>query len=180
MNLLVFRKTYRPATQALDMGAEVQILALDLPGLILAHYVFDVLRRQSGVGAPLVGVYAPDGQVGHFLQQFGVTLVGAPAVVVGHHPPTYALDGVPRGVPSCPVWVGLAAHVRPELVDLAAVADQNVQFGQLASLNLVDQVRVDLAGRFFFKCLITVFLLIDRMRAVSRTPLLLSICCSIC
>lgn len=184
VNLLVFGKTYRLSTQPntarpLDVGAEVQILALNLPGLILAYDVFDMLWRQSGVGTPLVagppgGVYAPDGQVGHLAQQFLVALVGAPAVVEGHHPPPNALNGIPS-----PALVGFAAHVRPKLVDLTAIADEDVEFGQFAGLDLVDQVRVDLAG-LFFKCLITVFLLIDRMRAVSRTPLLLSICLSIC
>ena len=53
------------------------------------------------------------------------------------------------GRPSCPALVGFAAHLRPELVKLAAVADQDVQFGQLARLDLVDQVRVDLGRRFF-------------------------------
>ena len=123
VNLLVFGKTYRPTAQPPDVGAEVQILALDLPGLFLAHHVFDVGRRQPGVGPPLVRVDAPDGQ---------------------------------------------AAHVRLELVKLAAVADRDVQFGQLARLDLVDQVRVDL-GRRFFECFITVFLLIDRMRSDGRS-----------
>jgi hypothetical protein len=96
VNLLVFGETYRSSTQPLDVCAEVQILTFDLPGLILAHYVFTVLRRQPGVGSPLVGVYAPDGQIGHLADQLGVALVGAPTVVVGHHPPTYAFNGVPQ------------------------------------------------------------------------------------
>ena len=50
VNLLVLGKTCRPTAQLLDLGTEVQILALDLPGLFLVQHVFDVGRRQSGVG----------------------------------------------------------------------------------------------------------------------------------
>ena len=133
VNLLVFRKTYRPSAQPLDVGAEIEVLALDSPGLVFAHHVFDVLRRQPGVGPPIIRIDAPDRQPGHFAQQFGVALIGAPAVVEGHHPAPSALDGIPG-----PALVSLIAHVRPQLVSLAGVADQDVQFGQLACLDLVD------------------------------------------
>lgn len=148
MNLLVFGKTYCSATQSLDMGAEVQVLTLNLPGLILAHHVLDMLRRQSSVSTPFVRVYALDWQVGHLAQQFGVALIGAPAVVVGHHPPTHSLDGIPS-----PTLVGFLAYIRPKLVDFTAVADVDVQFGQFARLDLVDQVGIDLKRRFFLNVL---------------------------
>lgn len=86
VNLLVLGKTYRSSNQPLDVGAEVQVLTLDPPCTLLAHHVFDVLRRQPGIGTPFVCVDTPDGQVGHLPQQLLIALVGKSAIVVGYYP----------------------------------------------------------------------------------------------
>jgi hypothetical protein len=56
VDLLVLGEADGLAAQALDMSAEVEVSALNLPGALLADPVQVLLRQQPGVGVPLGGV----------------------------------------------------------------------------------------------------------------------------
>ncbi len=126
------------------MRAEVEVLALDFPGVVFADPVQVLLRQQPAIGAPVVGVADADGQVADLGEQLPEGLVLPPAVVPGQHQATGPLDQVPG-----PALAGLRADKGPELIPLGGVADLHLQAGEALGLNLVDQEGVDL-GRAFF------------------------------
>ncbi len=144
VDLLVFGEADALAAQALDMGAEVEVFPLNLPGVVLADPVQVLLRQQAAVGAPVVGVADADGQVAHLREQLFQSLILAAAVVPGQHQPCLPLDQVPG-----PTLAGLGADEGPELVPFGGVADLHLQARETLGLKLVDQAGVDLGWAFF-------------------------------
>lgn len=172
MNGLVFRETNGLSMKPFNMGSKIQIGAFNLPRVVFPNPMLRD-RKRFGVALPVVGIIIPNGEHRQFVHQLLTGRIGAFVIVMRQNRAAGALKGIP-----CPPLIGFVAHIAPELIGFHANID--VKPGQGGRLQPVGESLVDLDRRFFFSSAITVFFAMPRLRLISRTPLPLSVCDSMC
>ena len=171
MNNLIFGKTDRLTVESLDMSPEVQILALNAPSVIFSDDMKVLFRKEPTVSRPIIGITKPNGQVCHLVQQLLQHLILPSAVLPSQDNSRVFFSQIPS-----PTGLFLTAHIAPKLIPFGSVVNLHFQTTKLLCFYFIYQIRIHLAWGLFFKWLHTVFGLIPKFRAISRTPLLLRVC----
>lgn len=148
------REANRFTCQALDSGAEGQVVTLDTLREDFAGQVF-LLWHFSGVTAPVVAGHHTDTERSQQCQQFPAGLIVTGAEGPGQYIASFGTVSVPE-----PVLLRLAANEAPLLIE----------FTDKGNIRMSDRCRSYPPGRELFNVRMTVLMPIFSTLAVSRTP----------